>query len=288
MKNKKLAIIIISTIILAIALAVLYKLYSNGIVSKSDDNEQIVANYKDGYVTLNQAQTELNKLAVQNPDLKGIAFESLNNDQKEIIIKEIVLKEIAYKEAKKERLNKEKDYKQTLKLFETELLKQKLFVKITKDAKKEKNLKKNYDELVKTLKDKQDIRISYIALKTEKEANSLYEILTKYPHSFARHAKLKSIDKETAKNGGDLDFIIEDALPKEIALHAKKLEKGKISQPFKLDDKWVIIKLQDQRPAKVAKFEDAKAALATSLSQKALQDFISKSIANANISIVVK
>lgn len=287
MKNKKIIITISSLAILAIASFTTYNFYTKSPDQKSAE-ENIVANYEGGYVTLNQAQIELNKLAVQNPDLKGIAFESLETHQKEIIIKEIVLKEIAYKEAKKERLNKEKDYKQALKLFETELLKQKLFVKITEDAKKEENLRANYDELVKNLKDKQDIRISYIALKTEKEANSLHKILTKYPNSFAKQAKLKSIDKETAKNGGDLDFIIEDALPKEIVNNAKQLEKGKISQPFKLADKWVIIKLEDLRPAKIAKFEDAKQSLATSLSQKALQDFISESIANANISIVVK
>ena len=287
MKNKKLIITISSLAILAIASFSTYNFYTKS-SNQGSAGENIVANYEGGYVTLNQAQTELNKLAVQNPDLKGIAFENLNNDQKEIIIKEIVLKEIAYKQAKKERLNKEKDYKQALKLFETELLKQKLFVKITEDAKKEENLKKNYDELVKNLKDKQDIRISYIALKTEKEANSLHKILTKYPNSFAKQAKLKSIDKETAKNGGDLDFIIEDALPKEIVYNAKQLEKGEISKAFKLADKWVIIKLEDLRPAKIAKFEDAKQALATSLSQKALQDFISESIANANISIVIK
>ena len=287
MKNKKIIFTISSLAILAVASFATYNFYIKS-SNKGSAEENIVANYKGGYVTANQAQIELNKLAVQNPDLKGITFESLNNDQKEIIIKEIVLKEIAYKEAKKERLNKEKDYKQALKLFETELLKQKLFVKITEDAKKEENLKKNYDELVKNLKDKQDIRISYIALKTEKEANSLHKILTKYPNSFVKQAKLKSIDKETAKNGGDLDFIIEDALPKEIALHAKQLEKGEISKAFKLADKWVIIKLEDLRPAKIAKFEDAKQALATSLSQKALQDFISESIQDANISIVVK
>ena len=287
MKNKKIIITISSLVILGIASFATYNFYIKS-SNKGSAEENIVANYKGGYVTANQAQIELNKLAVQNPDLKGITFESLNNDQKEIIIKEIVLKEIAYKEAKKERLNKEKDYKQALKLFETELLKQKLFVKITEDAKKEENLKKNYDELVKNLKDKQDIRISYIALKTEKEANSLHKILTKYPNSFVKQAKLKSIDKETAKNGGDLDFIIEDALPKEIALHAKQLEKGEISKAFKLADKWVIIKLEDLRSAKIAKFEDAKQALATSLSQKALQDFISESIQDANISIVVK
>ena len=159
---------------------------------------------------------------------------------------------------------------------------------MAEDAKGEKSLKENDDKLVTELKDKKDIRISYIALKTEAQANSLHKILTKYPNSFAKQAKLKSIDKETAKNGGDLDFIIEDALPKEIVDNAKQLEKGKISKPFQLADKWVIIKLEDLRPAKIAKFEDAKQSLATSLSQKALQDFISKSIANANISITLQ
>jgi parvulin-like peptidyl-prolyl isomerase len=272
---------------LAIASFTTYNFYTKS-SNKGSAEENIVANYKGGYITLNQAQIELNKLAVQNPDLKGIAFESLNNDQKENIIKEIIIKKIAYKEAKKRNLHKNKQYKEALRLFETEMLKNNLYADIAKKASEEENLKSNYEKLAKDLEGKKDIRISYIALKTQKEANSLHKILTKYPNSFAKQAKLKSIDKETAKNGGDLDFIIEDALPKEIALHAKQLEKDEISKAFKLADKWVIIKLEDLRPAKIAKFEDAKQALAASLSQKALQDFISKSIANANISIVVK
>ncbi len=282
MKNKT---IIIAIATLLITFLATYYILSHQSLTKDTD---VVARYEGGVVTLNQAQTELSKLSLQNSDLKGIAFGSLNNDQKEIIIKEIVLKEIAYNRAKKERLNEQKDYEQALKLFETELLKQKLFVKIAEDASREENLQTHYDELVKNLKNKQDIKISYIALKTESSANSLYKILARYPNSFAKQAKLKSIDKETAKNGGDLDFIIEDALPKEIVDNVKQLKKGEISQPFKLADKWVIIKLADYRAAKIAKFEDVKQALATSLSQKALQDFISRSIQDANISIVVK
>ena len=46
--------------------------------------------------------------------------------------------------------------------------------------------------------------------------------------------------------------------------------------------------MEDLRPAKIAKFEDVKENLAQSLSMKALQDFISGLIEEANIDIVVK
>ena len=83
MKNKKIIITISSLAILVIASFATYNFYTKSSDQKSA-GENIVANYKGGYITANQAQIELNKLAVQNPDLKGISFESLNNDQKEI------------------------------------------------------------------------------------------------------------------------------------------------------------------------------------------------------------
>lgn len=283
MKNKKLIITTTSIIAIIIALFATYK-----ITSSNESTQNIVARFEGGVVTLNQAQIELNKLTLQNPNLKGITFNNLTSDQKEAIIKEVVLKEFAYKEAKKRNLHKNKQYKEALRLFETEMLKNNLYTDIANKAREEKNLKENYDKLVKDLDGKQDLKISYIALKNENDANSVHNILLKYPSSFARQAKLKSIDKETAKNGGDLDFVLEDALPVEIVNQVKELEKGQISKPFSLADKWIIIKFEDSRPAKIATFEDAKENLARSLSQKALQDFISGSLEKANISMAVK
>ena len=289
MKSKKLKITIISITILAIAAIICYKLINNNSNKNlSSNNKIIVATYKGGKITLQQAQMELNKIIVKNPDLKGLNFSNLNANQKEMVIKEIVLKELAYREAKKQKVHKTQSYKQALRLFETEALKQQLFLKLANDAKKEENLKKNYDKLVKELKDKKDIRISYIALKTQNEANSVHRILSKYPKSFASQAKKKSIDKEIAKKGGDLGFVLEDALPKEILNQVNELKKEQISQPFKLADKWVIIKLEGKRPAQIAKFEDAKEALSQSLSLKAVQDFVLESIKEADIRIVVE
>ncbi len=257
-------------------------------LSANDPSKIIVSNYNGGHVTLKDANNELDKLIAKNEKLKGLTFDKLSPDQKEAIIKEVVLNELAYKEAKKRNLNKDKDYQEALKLFETELLKQKLFITLAKEAKDEKNLKKNYDELSEKLKGKKDLRISYIAVKTQSEAEAIYQTLLKSPNSFAAQAKRKSLDKEIAKKGGDLGFIIEDALPAEVVKQAKTVGKGQIAKPILTSGKWVIVKLEDERPAEITSFEKSKDALAQNLAKKAIEDFVSKSFEKAQISILVK
>lgn len=254
----------------------------------NDPSKTIVSTYEGGQVTLQDANQELTKLVAKNEKLKGVTFEKLNPEQKETVIKEVVLKEMAYKEAKKRKLDKDKDYQEALKSFESELLKQKLLFTLAKDASDEKNLRKSYDELAEKIKGKKDIRISYIAVKTQNEADSIYQSLVKSPNSFASQAKRKSIDKEVAKKGGDLGFVVEDVLPADVLKQVKILTKGQLSKPFSTSGKWVIIKLDDERPAEIVPFEKAKDALAQNLAKKAIEDFVSQSMEKARVSILVK
>lgn len=105
MKNKKTIIISISTISVILISVIAYILIGKSDNQSSDPSKLIVSNYKDGEITLKEAQIELNKLSLKNDKLLGIAFDNLSADQKEFVIKEAILKEIAYREAKK-KLNK--------------------------------------------------------------------------------------------------------------------------------------------------------------------------------------
>jgi len=87
----------------------------------NDPSKTVVSTYSGGEVTLKDVNVELEKLIIKNDKLKGITFDKLSSDQKEAIIKEAVLKEMAYKEAKKRSLNKDKEYREAIKLFESEL-----------------------------------------------------------------------------------------------------------------------------------------------------------------------
>ncbi len=254
----------------------------------NDPAKTIVSTYSGGEITLKDVNFELEKLVAKNEKLKGLTFDKLSQEQKEAVIKEVVLKEMAYFEAKKRNLNKDKDYQEALKSFESELLKQKLLFTLAKEAIEEKNVKKNYDELVAKLKDKKDLRISYIALRTQNEAEGVYQTVVKSPNSFASIARKRSVDKEVAKKGGDLGFIVEDVLPADVLKQAKTLQKGQISKPFFTNGKWVVIKLDDERPAEISPYEKVKDALAQNLAKKAIEDFVSQSFEKAKMSILVK
>jgi len=275
---------LLTTLILTLFLASCQNLHD----SASADSSAIVAKYKGGQVLLKNANLELNRLISKNEKLKGLTFEKLNSEQKEAVIKEVILNEIAYKEAKKRNLDKEKDYQEAVRIFELELLKQKLLITIAKEATDENSLRKNYNELVEKLKNKKDLRISYIAVKTRKEAEALYKSLIKAPRSFASLAKKKSLDREVAKKGGDLGFVLEDVLPADVLKQVKTLQKGQISKPFTTNEKWVVIKLDDERPAEILPFEKAKDALANNLAKQAMKDFASQSFEKAQINILVK
>ena len=134
------------------------------------------------------------------------------DNQKEIIIKEIVLKKLPIKRLRNKSLIKLTITNKLLNYLKLKFCSS-FFIKIAKEAKNEENLKKSYDELVSQLKDKKDIRIRYIALKTQKEAGILYKI--KVSKFICQKTKAKSIDKQVAKKV--IGFVLEDALPKEIA-----------------------------------------------------------------------
>jgi foldase protein PrsA len=248
----------------------------------------IISNYNGGTITLQEAQGELNRLALQNDKLKDVKFSSLGSSEKEAIIKEIVLREISYKEAKKQNLHKSAEYKKALNMFEAEILKQNLYTKIAKDASSDEAVNKNYDELVQNIKNKEDFRIRYISLATKDKANSIYKKLIKFPNSFARQAKNHSLDKDAAKKGGDLGFVLEDFLQADILKQAKSLKKGEISKPIALNDKWAIIKLEEKRSAKIGTIEDLRNVIVRNLSTKALKEFITQSITEAKINIIVQ
>ena len=89
-------------------------------------------------------------------------------------------------------------------------------------------------------------------------------------------ASTLSLDKETGKNGGDLDYILEDAVP-EFAQALKDMKPGQITaKPVKTTAGYHVLKLADRRKAKPPKFDDMKPLLARVVEQSALQDLVQK------------
>ena len=227
----------------------------------------------------------MEKIIAKNNKLKNLKFESLNSELQKVIIQEVVINKLASKKAKQNGLDKHPDYQMAINLFENELLKQKLFIEIANKVKSEENIKKNYQELVKKMQNKKDYRLSYIALKTQNQADEIYETLNKNSKKFAELAKKESLDLESGKKGGDLGFVIEDALPSEIINAIKKLKKGQITKPILSSNRFVIAKFVDERKAEILSYSKAKEVLTSNLVKKALEDFSKEILNEADIKI---
>ncbi len=252
---------------------------------KNTAEKTIVATYNKGQINLSEVQLELDKIANKNEKLKNLKFSDLKKDQQELIIKEMILQKIIYQEAKKQGFKQEESYKKAMQDFKQEFLKQKLYNYLVNTAKTEANVQKNYNELLEKSQNKLDFKISYIAINNQKKAQEIYQKLVKNPSNFAKQAKQNSLDKETAKKGGNLGFVFEDNLPKSLVENLKQLKKNQITQPVEVADSWFIVQLQQTRKAEILPFEKAKEQLAENLAKLAVEDFIEKSLEKAKINI---
>lgn len=278
--------VIMSAIALIIALLGIASYLLINKSANNKDSEIIVATYKNGKITLQDAEIEFNRLAIQTPDLANSTFSELSAKQREIIIQEALVKKITAQQAIKRNLDQEQEFKTTMEVFKNEMLHQKLLGKIAQEAQNTQNLQKKYQEVIAELKEKQDFRIRYISLATKKGANWLYKRLIKHPSSFAKYAKSKSLDEATAKNGGDLGFVIEDALPTEIKEAVTKVEKGQTAKPVKVGDRWVLARLEETRPAVILSYEEVEPKIRQLVAGEAVKKFIKDSLENAQLEII--
>ncbi len=118
-------------------------------------------------------------------------------------------------------------------------------------------VQKRYDE--ETAKaDKNEYRARHILVRSEEEARDIIAQLGKGT-SFANLAQQKSIDVQSGKRGGDLDWFSQEVIVPEFFSAVTRLKTGEITKdPVKSDFGWHIIKLEGSRPRKLPGFEQAK------------------------------
>ena len=130
------------------------------------------------------------------------------------------------------------------------------------------------------------IKASHIMVKSEEEANKIYNQLQN-GSSFAELAKKKSIDDRSAKNGGQLGFIEKGQFIPKFEEVAFNLELGKISEPVKTDYGYHIIKVSDKKQPETQEFSEVKDEIKEQLvnqkRQQAVNDYVQKLRKEADI-----
>ncbi|MFZ8865070.1 MAG: peptidylprolyl isomerase [Rickettsiales bacterium] len=278
-KQKFIIFSIVTLLIIITSLLILSK------AGQQAGQKRIIAKYDGGVVTLAEAQKALKKINAQQKEQKNINFLALDLTQQELLLKEIIGKKIAYQEALKRKLNKTKKYKLAIETLKTELLVQDLYEDIAQEVLTEAKMQEEYNNLITELQDKTEVKISIIIVAEEQKAQKIYNLVRKNPKSFKEQAKQHSLDQISGKNGGNMGYVFKDSLSPEILANFANFKIGKVNSPINLGDKWVLVKLEDERAAVIPEYDNIKAIISESIAKKSVQDFILNKIDKANISI---
>ncbi len=218
------------------------------------------------------------------PDLASMPQEVI-----EILAKEVYLEHELTKEALKSSASKTSEVKEKIAASKDKIIRQAYIDSVLKEKLSEEKIRAKYLELSESLKDKKEYSIAHIVTKTKEEADKIVkELNAKKAPKFSDLAKKYSIDQDSAANGGNLGFIVEDNMFKEISDVIKTLKKDQTSQPIQTKFGWHIVKFSDVREAQSLPFESVKENIREQLSQDALNEINSKITKDIQVKVLLK
>lgn len=128
------------------------------------------------------------------------------------------------------------------------------------------------------------VEVSHILVDTEAEARAVADEVT--PENFAEIAADRSIDTQSAQNGGSLGSFSEaqflQTFDPTFAQAALALDVGQISAPVQTQFGWHVIELNRRD---VAPFEDVRDQLAGQLGQQVFEDWMLERIAALGVEV---
>ncbi|MBT4921667.1 MAG: hypothetical protein HON23_01480 [Rickettsiales bacterium] len=131
-----------------------------------------------------------------------------------------------------------------------------------------------------------EYRVKHILVSNEDKATAIKKELKNI--FFENAAQLYSLDKTSSKNGGNLGYFKEGTMIKEFEDQVKALTIGQVSNPFKTDFGWHLVKLENKNvipaPSLDAMYEEIK----TELRNEAIAEYIEEIDQGLNIKIVRK
>lgn len=200
---------------------------------------------------------------------------------KEKFVEELVKKEMLYQEAVKKGLDKSADFLKKVDEFKkltlvSELLEKEIMAKAkVTDQEAKEYYEKHKGDFVTT----SQIKASHILVKTEDEANKVLARLKK-GEKFEEIARKESLDKGSAKNGGDVGYFARGQMVPEFEKAASELKPGEISKPVKSNYGFHVIKVTDKKTGPVIEYDRIKDLISQKLSGERQKESFDKYVAD--------
>ncbi|MFM7620272.1 MAG: peptidylprolyl isomerase [Alphaproteobacteria bacterium] len=283
-RKKALRNLAVVTIIVAIGFLA-SKLFS----SKGEEQDAVVAEVGKEKILRSQINKKLESIFADEQQLVTVPqLESLPKEVLEIVVKEIIIDREIIKLAKKTGLEKDPKIIEKIANYKDRVLRQSYIDSIiNKEITKEK-VSEKYAEITNAISGKKEYQIAHIVVKSKEDADKIItELKSKKAPKFPDLAKKYSIEQQSAQSGGDLGFILEDNITKEIADELINLKKDEITSPIKTKFGWHIVKLNDLRDAKTLSFEESKDKIREQLIQNKISEINSTFTKNEEIKFLI-
>lgn len=276
---KKIIYSLIATILI-IVFAMLGMFFYKKAVKKQNPND-IVAMSKYGNVYQKDIKNYITNL--ETFFSKQIDPSKLTKEEVNLVINELINRKKILKDAKDGNIKNSEKYKEKLANLQDELLVEVYLEDLISKKITENKLIEEYKKEKELLKDKTEYKVKHILVEKEEDIKKVKnELLT---NSFEEVAKKYSIDG-SAKQGGDLGYVIEGQTVKDFEDQIRKATINKVSNPFKTEFGWHVLLKEDERKAKVPPFKDVKSALKNKLTTEVIKKYREENLKNAEIRLI--
>ncbi len=226
----------------------------------------------------------------QGEEVKVPTIENLPKEVLDILIKETYLDKELSKLAKRSEVVGNKEVQGRINESENKILRQAYINMMVSQEVTEQKVSAKYAEISANLAGKKEYSIFHIVAKSKEEAEKIRNQLTAKKKSikFSEAAKKYSLDQESAEQGGDLGFVIEDNMIKEISDAIVNLKQDEISAPIQTKFGWHLVKFTEIREAQALPFDSVKKNIREQLEQDKTNEIEAKIVKDAKVDILIK
>lgn len=232
----------------------------------------------------------VNGKAISKSDLDNLAksfrIEKPTADQRKALIEELVNRNVMLQEAAKQGIEKKPEIKTSIENSREQILLTGLVQSwLEKNPVSEDEVKKAYDDFVKTLADRRQYKVRHILVKDESKAKEILADIKAKKISFSDAAKKYSIDSGAESNAGELSWLTAEDFVPEFGAAVKTAKKGELTNPVKSQFGYHIIEVQDERPITPPTYEQIKGAILRDLNQQKTLEYIASLRKKAKVQI---
>ena len=244
---------------------------------------------------------QVNNLIIYSDDLKLYLYsmfgENFNNAIKNIpddqlydIIKEYMIDYNILQAAKHKHIEDNVELKKTINANYNKLVKDFYLNEVSDEIVNDELIKIEYerikDDYANSDKAKYEYKVKHILVSSKTKARNIYNDLNNI--FFENAAQIYSLDKASGKNGGSLGYLRTGTMVKEFEEIIPNLNVGDVSQPFKTDFGWHLVKLDRKKLIPAPPISELRQDIISDLKAKAINDYINSIDKSLNIKIIRK